>query len=140
MIREYELNDIERIVELERELIFVTLGHDYYLSNKENSMFRVYVYVIDDIVCGYVSSMYDGYTLEILNICVDKMYQRQGIGSMLMSYLFDSLDNPYNAVLEVRESNVGAINTYTKLGFRVIHKRRGYYSNGEDAMMMEKVF
>ena len=39
--------------------------------------------------------------------------------------------------LEVRASNHGAMALYEKLGFKVIGRRRGYYTDdGEDAVVM----
>jgi ribosomal-protein-alanine N-acetyltransferase len=42
--------------------------------------------------------------------------------------------------LEVRESNRSAIGLYKKMEFAEIGKRKRYYENGEDALMMEYVF
>lgn len=41
--------------------------------------------------------------------------------------------------LEVRENNTAAIHLYEKNGFMEVTKRKGYYSNGEDAYLMIKV-
>ena len=42
------------------------------------------------------------------------------------------------ATLEVRGSNKAAMELYTKLGFREVGRRRGYYSKGgEDAVLMD---
>ena len=42
--------------------------------------------------------------------------------------------------LEVRESNLPAITLYRKMGFVEMGKRKRYYENGEDALMMEYLF
>ncbi len=39
--------------------------------------------------------------------------------------------------LEVSESNLRAQAFYNKLGFRLLHKAKGYYSDGANALMME---
>ena len=39
--------------------------------------------------------------------------------------------------LEVKETNTPAISLYEKLGFKISHKRKGYY-NGVDAIVMIK--
>jgi ribosomal protein S18 acetylase RimI-like enzyme len=40
-------------------------------------------------------------------------------------------------VLEVRASNGGAIRLYEKAGFKKTHERKGFYSDGETAWVME---
>ena len=42
--------------------------------------------------------------------------------------------------LEVRESNISAIALYLKMGFTEVGKRKRYYENNEDALMMEYIF
>lgn len=40
--------------------------------------------------------------------------------------------------LEVRQSNTAAIQLYSKLGFNKTELAEGYYTDGEDAIVMEK--
>jgi len=40
--------------------------------------------------------------------------------------------------LEVRGSNVPAVNLYKKMGFEVTRTIRGYYADGEDAYVMTR--
>ena len=42
--------------------------------------------------------------------------------------------------LEVRESNMPAINLYQKYGFTQVGKRPKYYRDGETALVMKKEF
>ncbi|HKZ17056.1 MAG TPA: ribosomal-protein-alanine N-acetyltransferase, partial [Geobacteraceae bacterium] len=42
--------------------------------------------------------------------------------------------------LEVRPSNTVAITLYRDLGFIVTGRRKAYYENGEDALLMEYIF
>ena len=43
-----------------------------------------------------------------------------------------------NITLEVRVSNVVAINLYKSVGFNIVATRKKYYENGEDAYLMLK--
>ena len=76
----------------------------------------------------------------ILRIGIKKEYQGRGFGKKLLKELLEILkEKGIKAVfLEVRENNAPAIRLYEKNGFRVLGKRRGYYS-GEDALIMEKI-
>lgn len=42
------------------------------------------------------------------------------------------------AVLEVKASNQGALSLYSKLDFDEVGRRRRYYPNGEDALLLQK--
>jgi ribosomal-protein-alanine N-acetyltransferase len=77
---------------------------------------------------------------EILRIGIKKEYQGRGFGKKLLKELLEILkEKGIKAVfLEVRENNAPAIRLYEKNGFRVLGKRKGYYS-GEDALIMEKI-
>lgn len=77
--------------------------------------------------------------LKINNIAIKKQFRRNGLGTQLLEYI---LDLGYrkgcdHATLEVRGSNESAIRLYSKLGFKRIGLRKGYYAdNGEDAYLM----
>jgi len=76
---------------------------------------------------------------HITSIGVRNDYRRAGIGERLLISLIDlaaELDLEI-MTLEVRASNKTAQALYHKYGFRVVGKRRHYYSNdGEDALVM----
>lgn len=66
-------------------------------------------------------------------------WRRRGIGELLLLAMIDSAaEIGANIVtLEVRVTNVPAQALYTKYGFEVVGRRKGYYSdNGEDAYIM----
>lgn len=96
--------------------------------------------IIDDEKRGYLeySTIYD--RMEIDNIFVLEEYRSQGIGTKLMSYLVSIAIEMkmVNITLEVRRSNLVAINLYKKFGFREVALRKGYYEDFEDAILMEK--
>jgi ribosomal-protein-alanine N-acetyltransferase len=76
---------------------------------------------------------------HITNIAVRKMYQRQGIGELLLIATID-LTMKLKAstmTLEVRASNIAAQNLYSKYGFTQVGVRRAYYlDNREDGILM----
>jgi len=77
--------------------------------------------------------------LEILNICVSKQKQRQGIGSLLMDEIFRLCQEKQiqQITLEVRESNIIAQSLYLKYGFEILAVRKDYYKNNtENAIIM----
>ncbi len=92
------------------------------------------VYKKDNIIIGYLyySLIYD--RIEINQIEVLEEERRKGVASKLMEYL---IKNNLSITLEVKNTNVSAINLYKKYGFVEVAKRRGYY-NGVDGILMEK--
>ena len=139
MLRKYELRDVEVIVDIENKTLHNSLGVDFYSRDLENPLANHYVYELDNKVIGFVSSYFDGEIIEILNYCIDPKYQSKGFGTKLMEEFF-SMQNAISAILEVRSSNVKAIGLYQKFDFKTIRIRKQYYSNGEDALFMQKVF
>jgi ribosomal-protein-alanine N-acetyltransferase len=72
---------------------------------------------------------------EILTLAVDPAARRQGIASALLRALLRERPGPI--FLEVRPSNTAARQLYQRLGFEVVGRRPGYYSNPpEDAIAM----
>ena len=93
---------------------------------------------VEEELAGYlVCSRYDT-IWHIMNVAVDPDRRRHGIGSTLLSRLFERIDDPdAQYTLEVRRSNVAALALYDRFRFRAAGVRRRYYAdNGEDAVVM----
>jgi ribosomal-protein-alanine N-acetyltransferase len=90
-------------------------------------------------IVGYIICWYYVNDLHIGNIAVIPEKQRQGIGTFLLNQVFDYFTDYKKAYLEVRESNKKAINLYESFGFETILRRKSYYTNGEDALVMVKI-
>ena len=81
---------------------------------------------------------------ELLNFGIQRQFQGKGIGrDLLVSTLTLLPDTVEEVLLEVRRSNVPAINLYHDLGFNEATVRRDYYpaagGGREDALVMIKV-
>lgn len=81
--------------------------------------------------------------INITNVAVHPDYRRRGIADKLMQAMKAEFDNRKEAgedivgiTLEVRQSNTPAIKLYEKYGFVSEGIRKGYYSDGEDAVIM----
>ena len=136
MIRKATVLDAVEIANLDKQMFEDSLELSF-ISNDlaNNPMANYFVCEIDNKIVGYIGSWVSDNT-EILNFCVLKEYQKQGIGTLLFNEVLNICEGVLT--LEVRESNLNAINFYTKKGFKVAFKRRNYYSNGEDAILMVK--
>jgi len=90
---------------------------------------------IEAYACAWIV---DG-EVRINNLAVRAEARRKGYGKALLRHLMDvgrSLGCT-RATLEVRPTNLPALSLYQKLGFKVVARRKGYYSDThEDALVM----
>ncbi len=78
--------------------------------------------------------------IEIYNLGVAKNYRRKRIGSLLINELLKNASNRHGTIawLEVRESNISAINFYLANCFVSCYKRKNFYTKPtEDAVVMK---
>ena len=79
--------------------------------------------------------------MHILDITVAKGMQSKGIGSLMLDRVIkiNAARGIKDFFLEVRTSNLKAVNLYKKFGFKIFMLRKNYYEdNGEDALCMVK--
>ena len=98
------------------------------------------VIAVDNEIVGYavVEDWTDHDHLISIAIRPDK--RRRGLGQQLMSELERKVSKNRPLRLEVRQGNKAAIEFYSKLGFVRTDFAEGYYTDGEDAIVMEKTF
>ena len=87
---------------------------------------------------GYLFSHVVDDDVQILNIAIDIPFQHKGYGEQFLSYFLDQSNTDSSIHLEVRKSNFPAINLYLKFGFHETGTRKGYYADGEDAIIMQR--
>ena len=80
--------------------------------------------------------------LQILNIATAPGFRRQGVAGKLLEHAFAvcRAQGLAQAWLEVRAGNCAAIALYQRRGFVADVVRKGYYRDGEDALMMVRDF
>lgn len=104
--------------------------------------YRAWVLEQERKVVGYGLMTVGAGEAHLLNLCVDPYYRRQGCGRYLLEHFLklakhEAVDALF---LEVRPSNLAAIQLYTRVGFNQVGIRRGYYPSGnharEDAIIL----
>ena len=137
MIKKLTNNDIdyiEQIFNLEKEIFKNSAFSKSYLNTliKGDNSF-IYIYLIDDKVCGYLIILDSIDVYEILAIATVEEYRNKGIAQELLDKI-----KTKDIFLEVRESNKVAINFYKKNNFKEISIRKNYYSEPtENAIIMK---
>ena len=97
-----------------------------------------YVMIASGNMIGYLFSHVVDDDVQILNIAIDIPFQHKGYGEQFLSYFLDQSNTDSSIHLEVRKSNFPAINLYLKFGFHETGTRKGYYADGEDAIIMQR--
>ena len=99
------------------------------LSLEDNNDYRVVGF------CDYWET-FDSAT--ICQIAVHPYLEHKQLGSAMMDEIYNDCyaKKIQNLTLEVRVSNIPAINFYKKHGFEIVTTKPHYYDNGEDAYYM----
>lgn len=94
----------------------------------------------EPVAYGVVSLSPESADLD--NLTVRRDHERRGIGRWLLALLLDDAaqHGAREVLLEVRDGNTAAIALYDAEGFVEIHRRRGYYAAGIDAVVMRRPF
>ena len=129
-----DINYMEQIFNLEKEIFKNSAFSIEYLKTliKNDNSF-IYIYLIDNQVCGYLMVLDSIDVYEILAIATIEEYRNKGIAQELLDKI-----KTKDIFLEVRESNQVAINFYKKNKFKEISVRKNYYSEpNENAIIMK---
>ena len=138
-IRRIEKKDLNAVLVLEKLLY----KDPWNASNFESEISHndyAYMYVLEhnDVLLGYAGFWLSYEYATITKVSINPAVQKKGLGY----YLFNEVMNialemgATSFSLEVRESNLPAQNLYLKSGYLKKGKRKGYYSDGEDAIVM----
>lgn len=140
IVRELTNDDLDVLIEIEKSLYKDPWNKEAYLRDLENDIAYNYVLVHDDVILGYYGFwiMFDN--IDITKVSIRKELQGKGLSNILMKDFFSRISNLdiKSITLEVRVSNIKAINLYKKYGFKEISVRKKYYSDSEDALILQK--
>ena len=138
-IRRIEKKDLNAVLVLEKLLY----KDPWNASNFESEISHndyAYMYVLEhnDVLLGYAGFWLSYEYATITKVSINPAVQKKGLGYYLFSEVMNiALEMGATSFsLEVRESNLPAQNLYLKSGYLKKGKRKGYYSDGEDAIVM----
>jgi len=143
MIREYDPRDSDRLYEILRTSL------DEFFRQEMISYFHLQWPKGQLVACdvtgrpiGFMSvSKIDMTHARIMMFAVDRDHRSFGVGSQLMMHFRRvAMMNGINHIsLEVRPSNMRAINFYRRHGFVATEVMKNYYNDGGDAVRMDAV-
>ena len=137
-IRPVAKDDIEAISLLE-EASFNDPYPSYFLSElaRDNPETFLVLTLNNEIVAYGVVDHWEDHD-HLISIAVRPDSRRKGLGEALLVELEKRVSKERSLRLEVRQSNLEAIQLYSKRGFTKTGVAEGYYGDGENAITMEK--
>ena len=144
-IRKARAADLPTVMAIEREQFSNPWSDKYFQAELANSFSHFFVAEIQEnsVLAGFLIFWRLDAELELHKIAVAKACQRRGYGSCLLDFFITTARSwqCQHALLEVRASNVAAIQLYEKFAFQRIGRRRDYYSlPAEDALVFQLKF
>lgn len=144
IVRNAVLSDAEALATIEKECISHPWSIVLFNADLKNPNAVYFVAEEEGRVLGFLGAHDIVGEINITNVAVKPECQRKGIANQLMKALLSEVESRakekeiIGITLEVRKSNEPAIKLYEKHGFVSEGIRRGYYSDGEDAIIMWK--
>ena len=140
-IREMTLDDLEQVMEIEKENFSVPWTENGFFTFliRQDTLFLAAE--DEEGIAGYCGIVMVPDEGDITNVSVAKGRRRQGIGTLLVEELLRRAGEAgvRKFYLEVRESNQAALALYEKLGFQREGIRRDYYEEPkENAVLMSR--
>ncbi|HEA71053.1 hypothetical protein LCGC14_0780390 [marine sediment metagenome] len=144
-IEDVKIRDLKKIMILEREIFKknafseklmrkLILRNIFFLKLENNQ--------IGNHIIGFIIVIKDQIDrVNIINFLIQTNFQCKGLGTVLLENVINKikqLKEVSKVVLNVQESNLGAINLYKKFNFIMNPKIiKNYYQSGENAFLME---
>jgi ribosomal-protein-alanine N-acetyltransferase len=138
LIRRCESEDLANLLQIENQSYSHPWTEQQFRHELQTPHSRVDLLLIDEQIAGYICYWLLVGEMHILNIATAPAYRRTGVAHRLLTHAFIRAQQTQvaEAYLEVRKNNLGAIALYHAFGFIDGDIRRGYYSDGEDALLM----
>jgi ribosomal-protein-alanine N-acetyltransferase len=138
-LHDVEDRDLEEVVALERLAFPVPWKREYFGAEVQSDhRFNRVARGENGELAGYLFCAFAGGEVHINKIAVSESWRRRGVAGRLMSEVLDFSRRieAEDVYLEVRESNHPARTFYRSIGFVDSGRRKSYYLDGEDALVM----
>jgi ribosomal-protein-alanine N-acetyltransferase len=131
--------DLDQVMELEKAIFPYPWRRSFFLADINRPQGLSVVAEEDGVILGYAVAWGIEET-HLANLAVSEDERGKGVGGRLLDEVmaFARRSNAVSIYLEVRVSNTIARKFYADRGFVPTYLRKGYYENGEDAVIMER--
>jgi ribosomal-protein-alanine N-acetyltransferase len=137
-LRPATTDDVDTVAALEEQVFGADAWSRTGVRDEIVGPHRQFMVAVDDNakLCGYVAVLGVAEVADLQRIVVAPAYRRRGVGSALLDAC--DLSAHERVVLEVRADNHPALAFYRRHGFAEISRRRAYYADGTDAIVMQR--
>ncbi|WP_432717101.1 ribosomal protein S18-alanine N-acetyltransferase [Staphylococcus equorum] len=109
----------------------------FYHEIEQNEFANYFIIEFNEKIIGYIGLWIVIDQAQITTVAIDNEYRGYGLGQLLLKYVMNFVREKCEMMsLEVRVDNDIAQHVYTNLGFKYGGKRKNYYGEGEDALVM----
>ncbi|WP_313344895.1 ribosomal protein S18-alanine N-acetyltransferase [Sedimentibacter sp.] len=141
LVRGIRRDDLDQITEIEKTCFSLPWSKESYERELENKLAYYQCAEENEVILGYMGMWRILDECHITNVAVLPQYRKKGVATHLINKMIEicKCSEITQMTLEVRESNIPAINLYKKFGFLEAGKRPRYYQVPiEDAIIMWK--
>lgn len=130
-------HDFPSVIELYKKIF---IHKSLVLQELEQPQARLWCSKTEDQLAAFLWAWQVAGELQILDIGVDEKQRRRGVGSALLRHALEACfaAGIVRAILDVHEKNPAALALYQGAGFIPIGRRKNYYPDGGDAIVMER--
>lgn len=129
----------ENLMEFGKRLPSFYSNIDFLKKDLQDSMKCFYIAIYNNMPVGFVSFFKVFDEVHLAYIYVEVGFRNIGLGSRLFKHAVENFSLSGKEMwLEVESTNTLACAFYTKLGFRIIYKRKNYYGEHKDAWIMKR--
>jgi ribosomal-protein-alanine N-acetyltransferase len=134
-LKDIDAKELAQLSRLEEENFVTPWSIKELRSVFQSGLYSLVGLFLDEEMVAYYILVDSFDVYELARIAVSKKYRGHGYSKLLMEDMLEKSEK--NIFLEVREGNVVAVSLYSNFGFRIVGKRKAYYSDtGEDAIVM----
>jgi ribosomal-protein-alanine N-acetyltransferase len=141
-VRRATAGDVPAVADLDRELFGVDAWSADQVAEELLGEHRR-AWVVGEPVAGYAVTRTIGDVTDLQRIAVHPGHRRHGLAHALLDAAVAEVSEPeaaagHRMLLEVSARNTGALAFYTAEGFVEIARRRRYYRDGGDALVLQR--
>lgn len=151
IIRRFELKDLDQVININKETLPENYPERFFRTIFAELPSAFQVCQLEGIILGYTMARIETglshYSIfhrakkgHTVSIAVKPTYRRKGIAKRLLKESITAMINQgaTELFLEVRESNIAAVNLYKTMEYEIVKEIRHYYRDHESAYLMAR--